>query len=120
MKKVLLFTVLALLAGVAILQAEPRPLKIFLSPGSNVPRPEVMKNLSDKCPNVSITNDPKKSDFMVEARFAPYRDRYEFTVTRKGGDLVYSTETTLLHNAVKDVCHYINTHTPDKPVAEGE
>lgn len=113
MRKVLLFTVLALLAGVAILQADPRPLKVFLSPASNVPTAEVMKNLSDRCPNVTITPDPKKSDFMVEARFAPYRDRYEFTVRKKGGDYVYSTQTTLLHNAVKDVCHYVNTHPPE-------
>jgi hypothetical protein len=120
MKKALLFTVLALLAGAAILQADPRPLKIFLSPASNVPKAEVMKNLSDKCPNVTITNDSKKSDFMVEARFAPYRDRYEFTVQKKGGDYVYSTQTTLLHNAVKDVCHYINTHPPENERAGSE
>ena len=120
MKKALLSTVLALLAGAAILQAEPRPLKIFLSPASNVPKPEVMKNLSDKCPNVTITNDSRKSDFMVEARFAPYKGHYEFTVTKKGGDLVYSTQTTLLHNAVKDVCHYINTHGPDKDAGRAD
>ena len=120
MKKALLFTVLVLLAGAAILKAQPRPLKIFMSPASNVPKAEVMKNLSDKCPNVTITDDPKKSDFMVEARFAPYRDRYEFTVRKKGGDYVYSTQTTLLHNAVKDVCHYVNGHPPDKSADNGE
>jgi hypothetical protein len=124
MKKLLLFTVLALLAAGLSLQAAPQPdpkppLKIFLSPASNIPKAEVMKNLSDKCPNVTITPDSKKSDYMVEARFAPYRDRYEFTVQKKGGDFVYSTQTTLLHNAVKDVCHYINTHVPDKPAPNG-
>lgn len=112
MKNLLLGAALVVLVGAAVVQADPKPLRIFLSPGSNVPRAEVMKNFSDKCPNVTITLDPKKSDFMVGARFAPYRGRYEFTVTKKGGDMVYSTQTTLLHNAVKDVCHYINTHQP--------
>jgi hypothetical protein len=111
-KNLLLSAVLVLLVGAAVVEAAPKDLKIFLSPSSNVPKAEVMKNLSDKCPNVTITLDPKKSDFMVGARFAPYRGRYEFTVTKKGGDLVYSTETTFLHNAVKDVCHYMNTHQP--------
>ena len=107
MKKLLPGVILLLFAGFASLHAEPRPLKIFLSPASNIPKPDVMKNLSDKCPNVSITNDSRQSDFMVEARWV---GRYEFTVYKHGGDAVYGTQTTLLHNAVKDVCHYINTH----------
>jgi hypothetical protein len=99
----------------ASLQAGPKPpkppKKIFLSPASNISGADIIKNLSDECPNVSITNDSAKSDYMVEARWA---GRYEFSVFRHGGDAVYGTETSLLHNAVKDVCHYINTHAPDK------
>ncbi|MGH9735365.1 MAG: hypothetical protein ACRD8A_12340 [Candidatus Acidiferrales bacterium] len=117
MKNLLLGAVLAALAGAAVMQAASKPappdksLKIFLSPASNVPKADVMKNLSDKCPNVTITLDSKKSDYMVEARWIPY-GRYDFTVFKHGGDAVYGTQTTLLHNAVKDVCHYMNTHQP--------
>lgn len=116
MKNLLLGAVLAALAGAAVMQAAPKPpadrsLKIFLSPASNIPKADVMKNLSDKCPNVTITLDSKKSDYMVEARWIPY-GRYDFTVFEHGGDAVYGTQTTLLHNAVKDVCHYMNTHQP--------
>ncbi len=107
MKNLLLSAVLVTTLGVAAVQAAPKPLKIFLSPASNVPKAEVMKNLSDKCPNVSITLDPKKSDFMIEARWV---GRYEFTVFKHGGDAVYGTQTSFLHNAVKDVCNYVNTH----------
>ena len=109
MKKFLLGAVLLLSAGALGMQAEPKPLKLFLSPASNIPSADVLKNLSDKCPNVSITLDSKKSDFMVDARWV---GRYEFTVFRHGGDAVYSTQTSFLHNAVKDVCHYINSHQP--------
>jgi hypothetical protein len=108
MKKLLLGAVLVVMAGATALQASPRaPLKIFLSPASNIPKADLMKNLSDKCPNVSITLDPKKSDFMVEARWV---GRYEFTIFKHGGDAVYGTQTNFLHNAVKDVCHYMNSH----------
>jgi hypothetical protein len=117
-KNLLLGGVLAVLAGAAVVQAAPKPtpasskpLKIFLSPASNVPKADVMKNLSDKCPNVTITLQPKESDFMVEARWMPW-GRYDFTVFKHGGDAVYGTQTTFLHNAVKDVCHYMNTHQP--------
>jgi hypothetical protein len=114
-KKLFLSAVLAVLAGAAGVQAAPKPqsgakpLKIFLSPASNIPKADIMKNLSDKCPNVTITLEPKKSDYMVEARWV---GRYEFTVFKHGGDAVYGTQTALLHNAVKDVCHYMNTHQP--------
>ncbi len=115
MKNLLLGAVLAGLVGATAIQAAPsrahadRPLKIFLSPASNIPKADVMKNLSDRCPNVTITLDPKKSDYMVEARWLPW-GRYDFTVFKHGGDAVYGTQTTFLHNAVKDVCHYMNTH----------
>lgn len=117
MKNLLLGAVLAALAGAAAIQAAPKPaqpdrsLKIFLSPASNIPKANVMKNLSDKCPNVTITLDSKKSDYMVEARWMPW-GRYDFTVFKHGGDAVYGTQTSFLHNAVKDVCHYMNTHQP--------
>ena len=109
MKKLMLGAVLLLLAGASAMKADPKPLKIYVSPASNIPKPDIMKNLTDKCPNVSITNDSKQSDFMIEARWV---GRYEFTVYKHGGDAVYGTQTTLLHNAVKDVCHYINSHDP--------
>jgi hypothetical protein len=107
MKKVLLGSILLLAVGVSVLPASPKPLKVFLSPASNVPKADIMKNFSDKCSNVTITLDPKKSDFMIEARWV---GRYEFTIFKHGGDAVYGTQTNFLHNAVKDVCHYMNTH----------
>jgi len=36
-------------------------------------------------------------------------DGYRFMVIAKGGDTLYATKTVLLSNAVKDVCHYLNT-----------
>jgi hypothetical protein len=86
--------------------AAPPPVKLFMSPASNVPSAEVLKNLSDKCPNVSITLNSKESDYMLEAKGWP--GHYRFTLFKKGGDALYATQTQYLHNSVKDVCHYIN------------
>jgi len=86
--------------------AAPPPVKLFMSPASRVPSAEVLKNLGDKCPNVTITLNSKESDYMLEAGGWP--GHYLFTVYRKGGTAVYSTQTQWLHNAVKDVCHYVN------------
>lgn len=84
----------------------PPPVKLFMSPASNVPSAEVLKNLSDRCPNVSITLNSHESDFMLEAKGWP--GHYRFTLYKKGGDALFATQTQYLHNAVKDVCHYIN------------
>ena len=90
-------------------QAEPKPVKLVLSPASTVPRADIMKHIVDKCPNVSFVLDSRKSDFMLEAW--GWSGNYKFTVFQKGGQAVYSTSTVLLSNAVKDVCKFVNSQT---------
>jgi hypothetical protein len=116
MKKFILGLAMLLLAGLAGVapaakaQAPPpgKPLKIVLSRQSTVDPVEIMKHLSQKCPNVSLTTNPKRSDFMLHA--GGWSGNYRFLVIAKGGDTLYATQTTLLSNAVKDVCRYLNTH----------
>jgi hypothetical protein len=86
-----------------------RPLKVVLSRQSNVDPTEIMKHFSQKCPNVTLTTNPKRSDFMINAIWA---GNYRFMVIQKGGDTLFATQTTLLSNAVKDVCHFLNTRAP--------
>ncbi|HEX4002226.1 MAG TPA: hypothetical protein VHX36_06220 [Candidatus Acidoferrales bacterium] len=107
---VLLFAGFAGLAPAAKAQNPPpgKPLKIVLSRQSNVDPVEIMKHLSQKCPNISLTTNPQRSDFMVNA--VGWSGDYRFMVIRHGGDTVYATETALLSNAVKNVCRYLNTH----------
>ena len=114
MRKLLLGTALlsmVWLAGPASALAGPRPLKLVLSPRSTVPPAEVMRHLSSHCPNVSLTQDSRKSDFMLEAW--GWSGNYKFTVFAHGGDAVFATSTMRLGNAVKDVCNYINAHSPE-------
>jgi hypothetical protein len=114
MKKLIGVLAILLIAGTAGIAgagtdvSSGRPLKIFLARQSNVPSVDIMKNLSEKCPNVTITATPQKSDNMLKAFWSP-DDRYRFEVVAKGGDSIYATKTVLLSNAVKDVCHFLNT-----------
>ena len=115
-KLVVAASVVALLfaagAGYAKVKLGP-PVKLVLSPASRVPAADIMKNLQDKCPNVTITLNSRDSDFMLDARWFP--QNYRFTLFRKGGDAVFATHTVLLSNAVKDVCKYINNNPLPPP-----
>jgi hypothetical protein len=106
MKRILLSLLLLLAAGAAVASADPRPVRIVLSPGSTVFRADLVKHFVDKCPNVSITLEPKESDYMLEAW--GWSGNYRFTLFKHGGVAVYSTKTMIMSNAVKDVCKYVN------------
>lgn len=92
---------------------QARQMKIVLSRQSNVDPVEIMKHLSRECPNVTLTTNPRNSDFMVNA--VGWSGNYRFMVIRHGGDTIYATETALLSNSVKDVCHFLNTRAPAGP-----
>jgi hypothetical protein len=88
--------------------AEPKPLRIFLSPSSTISSADIVRDLNSKCSNDSLTIDSRNSDYMLEATRWP--DHYKFTLFRRGGDAVFSTSTHLMSNSVKDVCHFVNAH----------
>jgi len=100
---------LACVVPVGNAEPQARQIKLLLSPGSNVDPVEIIKHLSQKCPNVVITHNrnPKASDYLLDARWA---GDYRFQIVAHGGDTIYVTETTLLSNAVKDVCKFLNAH----------
>jgi hypothetical protein len=106
MKQILLVLSMLLFAGVASAGPEPKPVKVVMAPHSTVLRADLVKHFIDKCPNVSITLEPKQSDYMLEAW--GWSGNYKFTLYKHGGEAVYSTSTVMMSNAVKDVCKFIN------------
>jgi hypothetical protein len=112
MKKLIAVFAIVLFAGAAIAGTDGpvngKPLRLVMNRQSNVPEVDIMKNLSEKCPNVTITTNPQRSDYMLRAIWTP-DDRYRFEVIAKGGDSLYATKTVLLSNAVKDVCKFLNS-----------
>jgi hypothetical protein len=107
MKKILsgLFALWLMSAGVA--QGQTKTVGLYIAPDSTVAVPDIMKNLVSKCPNTTITIDPLKSDFMLQA--LGWSGNYKFTVFQRGGTAVYGTTTVTLSNAVKDVCHFLQS-----------
>jgi hypothetical protein len=101
-----IFTLLA--ASAASAQSGPRTLRIVLAPRSTADPVEVMKHFSQSCPSVAITTSEKNSDYMLYA--GGWSGNYRFMLIRKGGDVLYTTETALLSNSVKNVCKYLSAH----------
>src|ERR1700691_2340423 len=107
MKKILsgLFALWLMSTGVA--QGQTKTVQLYIAPNSTVALPDIMKNLGSKCPNTTITIDPLRSDFMLQAW--GWSGNYKFTVFQHGGTAVYGTATVTLSNAVKDVCHFLQS-----------
>jgi len=97
---------------------ELRPIKISLigqTPASvpAIPTADIAKEVAKRCPNVSITRKEELADYSLEAlggdRTNPHGQRlFKFTLFDRQGNVAFSTETRQLHNAVKDVCTFVN------------
>jgi hypothetical protein len=107
MKRILLGVFTLWLMGAGVAQGQTRTLQLYIAPNSTVALPYIIKNLVSKCPNTTITVAPEKSDFMLQAW--GWSGSYKFTVFQRGGTAVYGTTTVTLSNAVKDVCHFLQS-----------
>jgi hypothetical protein len=117
MKKLTLASAVLLLAGICAAKPKPeaRTLKLVMARQSSVDPVEIIKHLDEKCPNVSITTNPRHSDYMLYAGwggtpYAGWGGNYRLMVIAHGGDTIYATETVLLSNAVKNVCRFLDSH----------
>jgi hypothetical protein len=88
-------------------QPSGKQLKIVLARQSTADPIEIMKHLSQNCPNITLTTNLKSSDYMVYAG-GWSGNGYRFMVIAKGGDTIYATETVLLSSAVKNVCKFLD------------
>ncbi|MGA9882642.1 MAG: hypothetical protein WBQ34_02865 [Candidatus Acidiferrales bacterium] len=117
MRKVALTMAVLLFAGLAAAKpkTDPHSLKLVMARQSSVDPVEIIKHLNEKCPNVTITTNPRHSDYMLYAGWGgmPYGGwgggNYRLMVIKHGGDTIYATETVLLSNAVKNVCRFLAT-----------
>jgi len=93
---------------------QQKPLKIALTNASTIASADIVKDMSKQCPNVTVTLDSSKADYMLEASGEGHAGngeylKYKFTLFDRDGDALYSTSTHHLSNAVKDVCNFIKT-----------
>jgi hypothetical protein len=87
-------------------QPAGKQMKLVLARQSTADPIEIMKHLSQNCPNITMTTNSKTSDYMLYA--GGWSGGYRFMVIAKGGDTIYATETVLLSNAVKNVCKFLD------------
>ena len=96
---------------VSLAYSQTHPIKLVLTASSNVPSADIVKDMTKRCPNVSLTQDPAKTDFTMEASKATDvingtdYGRYKFTLFDHNGTVIFKTSTQRLGNAVKDVCN---------------
>ncbi len=95
--------------------AQKTPVKIALTPSSNVSNADIVKNMTKHCPSVTVTIDALRADLtleaVVEAIFAGGVEnrKFKFTLFDKEETAVFNTSTRYVSNAVKDVCKYIES-----------
>ena len=106
----LLFLALAVLS---VAQAQGQKLRISLTASSNVAAAPIGKSLDKHCPEVVVSVDRLRANYLLEAIDAgagKARKPYKFTLFSPDGDRAFSTETAGLDSAVKDVCGFIRGH----------
>lgn len=116
MKRVAPVVAVLLFAGLSAAHPKPkpngRPLTLVMARQSTVDPVEIIKHLSQKCPNVTITTNPRRSDYML---YAGWGGNYRLMIIQHGGDTIFATETVLLSNAVKNVCRFLDSRPAPAP-----
>jgi hypothetical protein len=112
------FVLVVIIGSVTLVLAETKPVTLSLvtqTPASvpAIPTADIAREVSKRCPNVSITRSTETADYSLEAvggeRTNPHGQRlYKFTLFGPNGNVAFTTETRQLHNAVKDVCTFVN------------
>ena len=83
---------------------------LSLTGGTSPENVEVIKVFSQRCPGVVVTSNRDKADFFVRLDHeginptTPFVHGNKVAVFNKSDDLIYSTSTRTLSNAVKGAC----------------
>jgi hypothetical protein len=117
MKKLLL-GVLIFSCGTALF-AQQNTKRIFLSPKSNITTAQVAEGFSKYCPNVVLTQNDAKADYILEAAETVSADEgttyshWHFTLMNKDGDVLMTTHPELhfgkkFKHHFEAVCKFVN------------
>ncbi len=107
------------LASCAALVAQQTTKRIFLSPKSTITTSEVAEGFAKYCPNVVLTQNQAKADYVLEAAETVSADEgstyrhWHFTLFNPDGDVVLTThpETHFTHkfkHHFESVCKFVN------------
>jgi hypothetical protein len=107
------------LSSATVILAQQNTKRIFLSPKSNITTSEIAEGFANYCPNVVLTQNDKKADYVLEAAETVSADegtasrRWHFTLMNLDGDVLMTThpETHFTHrfkHHFEQVCKFIN------------
>jgi hypothetical protein len=112
--------VLMIVASVVrVLGESPATKRIILSPKSNLDTATVSEGLAQNCPNVVVTENESKADYVLEASSTTKavdgtsHSEWHFTLLNKEGDVLVTTHpekhfTHRFKHHFESVCNYIN------------
>jgi hypothetical protein len=113
----IIFAVLALLFFTSVISAQDTK-RVILSPKSTISTSEIAEGFEKACPNVLVTEDPAKADYVLEAaenvRFSngDSMRQWHFTLLSKDGDVLFTTHPKVsfhkYEHHFKDTCEFIN------------
>jgi hypothetical protein len=79
---------------------------------------EIIKTFNERCPSVTITNNPAKADFAVildhEGGKGYARRRNKIVVFNRDGDDIFSDSTRAVGSSVKEACQAILSRAPSQ------
>lgn len=79
----------------------------FSQGGTHPQTVEVMKTFGASCPNITVTNDAQRADYTVDFERESNkgaRKHNKIAIFNRSGDMVYSSSTRNLGNAVRAFC----------------
>ena len=91
---------------------------LFFSGGNSPQSLDVIKSFTQRCPEVIVTGNREKADYVVRldheavSPTTPFVRGNKVAVFNKDSDLVYSSSTRILGNAVKGACAAITNRRP--------
>lgn len=116
--------VLALLMTVSAPGQELPSKHVILSPKSNLDTASVAEGFAKYCPNVVVTENEAKADYVLEAvektvvQDGDSSRKWHFTLLNKDGDVLMTTHPKLsipkYKHHFQDVCKFINGHSSTK------
>lgn len=117
MRKLIVAMFILICGAVTIAQQNTK--RVFLSPKSNVTTAQVAEGFAKYCPNVVVTQNEEKADYVLEAGETTYMDegtsypRWHLTLFNRDGDVLVTTHPEMhfshkFKHHFETVCKYIN------------
>ena len=103
------------------MSAQQSTKRIFLSPKSNISTAEIADGFAKSCPNVVLTENESKADYVLEAAETVSADEgttsrhWHLTLMNRDGDVLMTTHpekhfTHRYKHHFESVCAFINGH----------